>query len=302
MRGRGGAHRFDHFGAAEAKIEIDNQDNCGGGLALVYIFMQHPTPPLKTFRIIRHLLVISAVWSQIVIFSSASDILINHTFDDGAESLNGSAVEGGSLQTGSLEWIAAPDADINRNGNIRLAAGTENTISRRALIELNSAITKGGKDDIYTLKVVAVSGSDNNSILTGGFFTSTGRTPDVLQPHDAKDGIAWWFWRAKSGEMKVSVGRGFTAKDDRAFEVRGRGEEQTFITVLDFTGYNGADNLGTIAVYVGETASGDPSFTTKFVEDHSFDYVGFTAQRFGGDDEPMMDEIKSLTLSKGLAP
>jgi hypothetical protein len=299
MRGGGGAHRFDLFGGAEAKNEIDNLGNCGERLAVVYIFMQHPTAPLKTFIIIRHLLVISAVWSQSVIFSSASDFLINHTFDDGAESLNGAAVKGGSLQTGSLEWIAAPDVDINRNGNIRLAAGT---VSRRALIDLNSAITKGGKDDIYTLKVVAVSGSDNSSLLTGGFFTSTGKTPDVLQPHDAKDGIAWWFWRAKNGEMKVSVGPGFTAKDERAFEVRGRGEEQTFITVLDFTGYNGADNLGTIAVYVGETASGDPSFTTKFVEDHSFDYVGFTAQRFGGDDEPMMDEIKSLTLSKGRSP
>lgn len=52
-----------------------------------------------------------------------------------------------------------------------------------------------------------------------------------------KMGLLGGFLRAKSGEMKVSVGREFTAKDDRAFEVRGRGEEQTLITVLDFTSY-----------------------------------------------------------------
>ena len=263
--------------------------------------MRETPPPTDLLQSARQFLAICALLLLSAAHSPAEDTLVKHTFDDGAESLNMMKVDGGSLQTGSLEWVTAVDTEMNRNGVINLGAGDEKKKSQRAFVALNSAITKGGKDDIYTLKIVIVNNAENTSILTGGFFTSTVNEPNVLGSHDKTDGIAWWYWRAK-GEMKASAGPGFTAKEQPPHQLPGAGDEQTLTTVLDFTGYNGSDNLGTMSVYAGGTASGEPIFSAKFTEDNPFDYVGFTAQRFQETDAPVMSEIKSLTLTKGRQP
>jgi hypothetical protein len=227
-------------------------------------------------------------------YSFGADVLINHTFKGGDGTLNGVKVEGGTLQTGGLEWVSEPDTEITAGG-----AMTVTKPEQSAYIEIGSAISKGEKNDIYTLEIVVENQTVGNAIITGGFWElpASNKPPNVKASQDGNGGTAWWFWRG-AGEFGGQTGPNFTKNNVAAIPAGQFYGTGSITTVLDFTGYDGSTNFGTVSMYNGSAAKGTLLGSAKFSGEESFEFVGFST-RFGTEDKPAMGTIKSLTLTKG---
>lgn len=226
--------------------------------------------------------------------SFGAETLIKHTFTGGEGTLNGVKVETGTLQTGGLEWVSEPDTEITAGGAINVTKR-----SQSAYIEIGSAIAKGGKNDIYALDIVVENQTMGTGILTGGFWElpTSNKPPSVKASQDGNGGTAWWFWRG-AGEFGGQTGPNFTKNNVAAIPTGQFYGTGSITTVLDFTGYDGSTNFGTVSMYNGSAAEGTLLGSAKFSGEESFEFVGFST-RFGTEDKPAMGTIKSLTLTKG---
>ena len=225
--------------------------------------------------------------------SLGAETLIKHTFDGGDATLNEVKVKGGTLQTGSLEWVTEPDTEITVGGAINVTKPAQS-----AYIEIGSAIGKGGKDDIYTLEIV-VENQMVGGFIAGGFWElpPSNKPPNVKASQDGNGGTAWWFWRG-TGEFCGQTGVNFTQDNVAKIPPGQISGEGHITTVLDFTGYDGSTNFGTVSMYEGGAAKGTLLGSAKFSGEESFEFVGFST-KFGTEDKPVVGKIKSLTLTKG---
>ena len=225
--------------------------------------------------------------------SFGAETLIKHVFDGGDATLNEVKVKGGTLQTGSLEWVTEPDTEITAGGTINVTKPAQS-----AYIEIGSAISKGGKNDIYTLEIV-LENQMVGGLIAGGFWElpSSNKPPNVKASQDGNGGTAWWFWRG-TGEFCGQTGVNFTNDNVAKIPPGQISGEGPITTVLDFTGYDGSTNFGTVTMYEGGTAKGTLLGTAKFSGEESCEFVGFST-KFGTEDKPVVGKIKSLTLTKG---
>jgi hypothetical protein len=222
--------------------------------------------------------------------SNDMTVLIDHVFDEGSDSLNGTLVDGGTLQTGSLAWITDNNTEITANGDINV------TDSQAAYIDLGTAISAGGEDDLYQLDIVVdnTTGTTLNQMIMGGFWDAV--SPNVTLSHDGNRGTAWWFWRG-TGAFQGNTGVNYTQGDVYTNLFSTTGGYETVTAVLDLTQYDGINEFGSVTLYWGDSENRILLGSAPLSGDESFKTVGFST-KFGTATHAVTGTIQSLKLSK----
>ena len=222
--------------------------------------------------------------------SNDMTVLIDHAFDEGSGSLNGTLVDGGSLQTGSLTWITETNTEITADGDINV------TDSQAAYIDLGAAISAGGADDLYTLEIVVdnTTGTALNQMIMGGFWDAV--SPNITLSHDGNRGTAWWFWRG-TGAFHGNTGVNYTQGDVCVDSFSSTGAYETVTAVLDLTQVDGINEFGSVTLYWGDSENRIFLGSAPLSGDESFKTVGFST-KFGTATDPVTGTIQSLKLSK----
>jgi hypothetical protein len=222
--------------------------------------------------------------------SNDMTVLIDHVFDEGSDSLNGTLVDGGTLQTGSLAWITENNTEITANGDINV------TDSQAAYIDLGTAISAGGEDDLYQLDIVVdnTTGTTLNQMIMGGFWDAV--SPNVTLSHDGNRGTAWWFWRG-TGAFQGNTGVNYTQGDVYTNLFSTTGGYETVTAVLDLTQYDGINEFGSVTLYWGDSENRILLGSAPLSGDESFKTVGFST-KFGTTTHAVTGTIQSLKLSK----
>ena len=223
-----------------------------------------------------------------------SPVLIDHTFNEGTGTLNGTLVDSGTLKTGNpaLAWVAY--TDTTANGTISPASA-----NRSAYIPLGSTIANG---NIYEL-TVTLTKPTAGTWVDAGFFDSA--TPDVTKHMDLANaaGTGWFLWRLNGN---VEGNRGLLYDIDTGYDVFGTASpfthtatsvtasSQTFTVRLDLSAANGTTNWGNMTVYQGNSTTGTVIgglSNVAFTSAQHFQAVGFGAKLGNG-------SISSLKLAQ----
>ena len=226
-----------------------------------------------------------------------SPILIDHTFNEGIGTLNGTPVDAGTLRAGNstLAWVADSGTVMTANGVI---SASTSAVNRSAYIPLGGSISNG---NIYELTVTLT--KPTGTWVNVGFFDSA--TPDVTKHMDlaAAAGTGWFLWRGTSG---VEGNRGLLYDMDTGYDVFGTASpfthtatsvtasSQTFTVRLDLSAANGTTNWGNMTVYLGNSTTGTVIgglSNVAFTAAQHFQAVGFGAKSGNG-------AISSLQLAQ----
>ena len=209
--------------------------------------------------------------------------LINHVFDGGTEALDGTLVDGGSLQTGSLSWNS--HASITADGVISLNNATA-ADEASAFIDLGGVISQGSSNDIYIFEIVMDNATtDSQPFLSFGLSGSG----NIDLTHN-NSGSPWASWPA-SDVVKASTGKP-SSGDLHNAGITSAGGFETFTFVLDLRDAALANN--TVALYQGATQLGS---TASFSGDEGFQYVGIGAKTSGAG-QTAAGTIESVKLVK----
>ena len=227
-----------------------------------------------------------------------SPILIDHTFNEGTGTLNGTPVDAGTLRAGNsmLAWVADSGTVITANGAI---TASTSAVNRAAYIPLGSSIVNG---NIYELTVTLT--KPTGTWVGAGFFDSS--TPDVTKPMDlaAAAGTGWFLWRGATGGVEGNIGLQYDV--DTGYDVFGSASpyshtstivsasSQTFTIRLDLSAANGTNNWGNMTVYQGNSSTGTVIgglSNVAFTSAQHFRAVGFSAKSGNG-------SISSLKLAQ----
>ena len=196
---------------------------------------------------------------SITVSTAVNATLIDHTFNEGTGTLNGTLVDAGTLKTAtpSLAWVTDPGTIFTANGAIASTSAT--TTKQSAYVPLGTAIANGA---IYELTVTLAKPS-SGVFVTAGFFDSA--TPTVTNSNmDGGGGTAWFLWRT-GGSVEVNRGLNYdTAGNGYATTGAGTARSngnvtastQTFTIKLDLSAANGTTNFGCMTVYAGDSATG----------------------------------------------
>jgi hypothetical protein len=223
--------------------------------------------------------------------AQAQTVLVQHSFTGGASPLNGTLVSGGSLQTGSLAWVANPA--YTANGTFSLTSGAS-AVNGCAYLDLGSgAIAMGQPTNIYELDVVVDNTTDNGvskySQVTAGFWAAN---PGTASYHGT-GGCAWFYWWG-DGEFSASTGAGFIGDIlPKTSGIPFASGFESFKFILTLTNATLSNN--TVAFYYhGGVQLG---VITNFSGDEGFRYLGIGA-RAGGANQTASGIIQSITLKR----
>jgi hypothetical protein len=215
--------------------------------------------------------------------------LLNHTFNEGTNTLNGTPVDAGTLRAGNstLAWVADSGTVMTANGVI---SASTSAVNRSAYVSLGSSISNG---NIYELTVTLT--KPTGTWVGAGFFDSS--TPDVTKPMDlaAAAGTAWFLWRGNNSTAEGNTGLQYDV--NTGYDIFGAGPNfthtgtsvtanaQTFTVRLDLSAANGTSNWGNMTVYQGssttDTVIGGLS-NVAFTSAQGFRAVGFSAKSGNG--------------------
>ena len=227
-----------------------------------------------------------------------SPILIDHTFNEGIGTLNGTPVDAGTLRAGNstLAWVADSGTVMTANGVI---SASTSAVNRSAYISLGGSISNG---NIYELTVILT--KPTGTWVGAGFFDSS--TPDVTKPMDlaAAAGTAWFLWRGNNGTAEGNTGLQYDV--NTGYDIFGAGpnfthtgtsvtaNSQTFTVRLDLSAANGTSNWGNMTVYAGSSSTGTVIgglSNVALTSAQNFRTVGFSAKSGNG-------AISSLKLAQ----
>jgi len=203
--------------------------------------------------------------------------LLNHSFNDGTSTLNGTVVDAGTLKTATptLAWVTASGTGITADGIINTA-----TAHQSAYVPLGSAIVNGA---IYELTVTL--SKPTGTFVTAGFFD--GATPNLTQNMEANGGTAWFLRRStievNRGPNYDTTGNGYANPSRTNSTVPDT--TQTFTIKLDLSAANGTNNWGNMTVYAGDSATGTAmggQSNVPFTSAQHFRAVGFSARAATG--------------------
>ena len=183
--------------------------------------------------------------------------LLDHTFDEGAGTLNGTPVDAGTLKAANpaLAWVTDIGTAITANGTI-----TASGLTRSAYIPLGTSIANG---NIYELTVTLAKPS--GTWVSAGFFDSA--TPTVTTHMDVAGaaGTGWFLWRY-NGDVEANIGLRYDT--NVGYDAFGAGpsfthtvssvtaSSQSFTIRLDLSAANGTSNFGNMTVYQGDSSTG----------------------------------------------
>lgn len=229
-----------------------------------------------------HRVLALAAVSAISITSGAqAALLLQHTFDGGAASLNGTALDTNNISAST--WVAG--AGITADGAINIA---DNNTKQPAYIDLGaSTIGMGSADDIYELEVVVDGKMINLSQFTAGFW---GNNPGTAANHDVI-GSAWLLW--SQGNIAGNTGYGYTSNDVGSTALATSGDFETFTIKLDMTDATLGNN--SMSLYLGDSATGTLVGSAGFSGEEGFRYVGFAGRNIS---DTLIAEVQSLTLTQ----
>jgi hypothetical protein len=229
-----------------------------------------------------HRILALATVSAISITSGAqAALLLQHTFDGGTGSLNGTALDTNNISAST--WVAG--AGITADGAINIA---DFNTKQPAYIDLGaSTIGMGSADDIYELEVVVDSKKINGSHFTAGFW---GNNPGTASNHDGI-GSAWLLW--SEGSIGANTGYGYTFLDSGSTPLAASGGFETFTIQLDMTDATLGNN--SMSFYLGDSATGTLVGSAGFSDDEGFRYVGFAGRNIN---DTLIAEVQSLTLTQ----
>ena len=224
--------------------------------------------------------------------------LIDHTFNEGTGTLNGTLVDAGTLKTTNpaLAWVtSAANTLITANGAITCNLPTDHQC---AYVPLGTAIASGA---IYEL-TVTLAKPTSGAWVSAGFFDSA--TPSLANHMDDGNcmGTGWFLW-GTNGSVEPSRGTKYDTAGN-GYATTGNGtartnlnisnSTQTFTIKLDMSSANGASNWGTMTVYAGDSATGTVVgglSNVPFTSAQHFNAVGFS--EYG-----TTSAISSLTLKR----
>jgi|GEM_PF-418593 len=228
-----------------------------------------------------------------------SPILIDHTFNEGTNTLNGTPVDGGTLKAAnpSMSWVADSGTLIKANGVITAASPATN---RAAYIPLGDLMANG---NIYEL-TVSLTRPTSGTWVGAGFFDSA--TPTVTSHMDLNlaAGTAWFLWRASNDRAEGNIGLKYDV--DTGYDVFGSASpythtatpvtasSQIFTVRMDLSAANGTNNWGNMTVYQGNSSNGTVIGGLTNVPFNSFQRfraVGFSTKDADG-------SISSLKLAQ----
>ena len=277
---QGGSQLFSFTAATGFVVSDVKVDGISAGAAAQYTFTNVTAP---------HTLAISFAYSP---------VLIDHTFNGGSGTLNGTTVTGGTLVAGNpaLAWVADSGTVIAANGTITAASASPR--GRCAYIPLGGSIANG---NIYELTMTM--SKPTSGLVSAGFFDSA--TPAVLAPMDWAGalGTGWFQWDS-AGNAQGNRGTGFDA--DVGYDVFGTASpfthtstkvtasSQTFTIRLDLSAADGTTNWGNMTVYAGNSTTGTVIgglSNVAFTSAQHFLAAGFAANLGNG-------SISRLTLAQ----
>ena len=215
---------------------------------------------------------------SITVTATPSLTLLDHSFNGGTGTLNGTLVGAGTLKTATptLAWVTDPGTLITANGAI--ATGT---VMQSAYLPLGTTIANGA---IYELTVTLAKPS--GTYVCAGFFDSA--TPSVTTSQNNGGGTGWFYWKP-NGNVQVSrglnydaAGTGYATTVDGLTRTNGTvtAITQTFTIKLDLSAANGTTNWGSMTVYAGDSSAGTVMgglSNVPFTSAQHFSAVGFSA-------------------------
>jgi hypothetical protein len=225
---------------------------------------------------------------SITVSATANATLIDHTFNEGTSTLNGTVVDAGTLKTATptLAWVTASGTGITADGIINTG-----TAHQSAYVPLGSAIANGA---IYELTVTLP--RPGGTFVTAGFYD--GAAPNLTQNMENNGGTAWFLRRStievNRGLNYDGTGNGYANPSRTNSTVPDT--TQTFTIKLDLTAANGTNNWGNMTVYAGDSATGavmGGKSNVPFTSAQRFNSVGFSARAATG-------SITNLTLKRVL--
>ena len=183
--------------------------------------------------------------------------LLDHTFDEGTGTLNGTPVDAGTLKAANpaLAWVTDIGTAITANGTIAASS-----LTRSAYIPLGTSIANG---NIYELTVTLAKPS--GTWVSAGFFDSATPTVTTHMDNAGASGTGWFLWRSSGG---VEANIGLRYDNNVGYDVFGAGptfthtvssvtaSSQSFTIRLDLAAANGTSNFGNMTVYQGDSTTG----------------------------------------------
>jgi len=229
-----------------------------------------------------HRVLALAAVSAISITSGAqAALLLQHTFDGGTASLNGTALDTNNISAST--WVAgASGSYVDQNGNIIA------TNAAAAWVGLNGAITMGSADDIFEVAMVADK-LGLNFDFQGGFWGPA--IPSVTGQHQWQSGTAFWRWQDNS--VTAYAGAGLTGSISGSSALANNAGPTLLTLRLDLTDATLTNN--SFSLYLGDSATGTLVGSATFSGDESFEELGFSARVLGGNSGA---QVTSLALTQ----